>query len=288
MESGSWKDMAEFQRFLDRRMAQYNRAPQVELGGVSPAQAQALLDDRWDGTGPLRIAEDLPSTAFDGVEALLMVNAQRLLRVVADEGPIRLTPAGNLPRAFVARMLDTLSWYPGFVTDLRDGSRVLNEEDVRPLHITRVVLELARLLRRAGRQVRTTAEGRTLSAPDRAGALAARLFRTYFKALDLRYLTQGIGGEEIQSLFPLILWRLAGLDVGWRTASELTDAVTTPEHRAAWDELLVPLWNFMQGRVLNPLCDFGLLETDLDGWSLESLRYRRTPLFSRFLSWEFR
>jgi hypothetical protein len=280
--------MDEMQRFADRRMAEYNDTPQPELGNLSPLQARAVLEDPWDGTGPLRITDDLPFDAFAAAEALGVLNAQRLLTIIADERRVRLTPAGYLPRAFVARMLEMLQWRPGYVEHVREGNRVINEMDVPPLLSARDVLMAARLLKTHRGALQVSRDGRALSVPERVGALAAILFRTWFRYTDIAADDRFRGGEEIQGQLPLVLRRLSQLDEAWRTTEELTDAVILPELRARWKaQAPIGISFLMLLRVFRPLCDFGLLVMDLDSYSLETERFRRTALFPRFLSWRF-
>jgi hypothetical protein len=70
-------DLAEAQAFLDRRMAQYNAAPQAELGALSPDQMARLLYGDWEGGGALRLASGVTLEELAGVE--ILVNARRFL-----------------------------------------------------------------------------------------------------------------------------------------------------------------------------------------------------------------
>src|SRR5437762_1238163 len=88
----------------------------VALGGLSPDQAQALRQDPWDGTGCFVLHEDIPDELIEP-SALLVLNAQALLSELRSHGPVKLTEAGYLPRAFVARMLDVMHWPPGELED---------------------------------------------------------------------------------------------------------------------------------------------------------------------------
>jgi hypothetical protein len=285
----AWMSLEQAQQFVDRRVTQYNDTPPTDLGGLAPNQAHLLLSDAWDGTGPLRIAEDLALSDFAEAKALAVVNGQRLLAWLAERGPLALTPAGYLPRRVVAELIERLEWAPGFIPDLREYSRVINELDVHPMHVNRVVLGLAKLLYRRKGRLGVTPLGRRLSDPERGGALAALMFRTHFRVFDLRYGTRGFGGEEFQVLLPLTLWRIARLEAGWHSTQQLSLAVSPPDLARRWgEEVPVPLAVMMRGRIFNALCDYGLLETDLDAWSLNSERFRRTDLFPRFLSWRLR
>ena len=179
-----FKNLAEAQRFFERRVAEYNATPQPELGAVSPVQARAVLSDPWNGTGPLRVSEDLPYEAFAAEDALMVLHAQHLLAFVAREGPIRLTPAGFLPRRIVARLLEELRWRAGYLALLHEMNKVINEADVPPLLDLRDLLTFLRLLRVSRGSLRVTREGRSSCERARTGPLAARLFRAVFRQSD--------------------------------------------------------------------------------------------------------
>lgn len=278
--------------FLQRRMQEYNNAPQPELGGLSPLQVGPLLDDPWDGSGPLRIADDIPAQTFEQFDALGVLNARMLLDAVQTYGPIRLTPSGYLNRAFVSRMLDTLRWWPGYLDRVRTFCKVINEYDVTPLLQARDHLVAAKLLRPVGRELRITPAGREAAAPEAMGTLAARLFRLTYRELAFDQVDdEPEFAAPIQHLMPLLLWKLSRIHEGWWTMEELVEEIPTPELRRQYegDDLYFNPGMFeylLKDWVFDGLADWGILEVDLDSWDAASQRYRRTPLFERFLSWD--
>jgi hypothetical protein len=289
LASRRFNDLAEAQRFLDRRMAEYNDRPQAELGDVSPAQAHAILTDPWDGTGPLRISEDLPYEAFAAEDALMVLHAQHVLAFVAREGPIRLTPAGYLPRKVVARMLDELPWRPGFVTAVHAMNKVVNEADVGPLLMLRDMLAIAGLVAVSRGDLRITRKGRALSGRERIGAVAARLFHAVFRGSDFLVATRFRDEPALFGPFPLMLRRLARLDDAWRDAGAMAEAITPSELRAMWPSgpYVPQIQLAIEYGVLRPLADFGLVAVDGDAWAMTPVRFRRTALFPQFLTWTF-
>jgi hypothetical protein len=86
---------------------------------LTPEHLAALLDDPWDGTGPLRIATDLSP---EEVEPFFGAhNAALLLQVLLEEGSARLTAEGDLPRRLVLELMRRLRWDAGHLESLREG-----------------------------------------------------------------------------------------------------------------------------------------------------------------------
>lgn len=295
LEARPPKDLAEAQRFLSRRMAEYNDTPQAELGDVSPVQAHAILTDPWDGTGPLRISEDLPHAAFAAEDALMVLHAQHLLAFALREGPIGLTPAGFLPRKVVACLLDAMPWRPGYIAELWEMNKVVNEADVPPILDVRGLLLALKLLTDTRGSLRVTRRGRAFADRAHTGALAARLFRAVFRETDFLALGRRAGEPDITGHIPLMLRRLSRLDEAWRDAGTMTIAITTQELRDAWPKPApgaavpwVPDVTFVvEHTVLRPLADFGLIAIEGGPGPLSPRRYRRTALVPHFLRWSF-
>lgn len=288
--SGQYASMEELQAFLSRQVAQYNNQPQDELGGLSPHQTRRLLFSDWLTSGPLRVSVDL---GFEEVEgATFLANARCFLDAVKAENGVRATAARNLNRKFVAAMLDQMSWPDGFVAQVRKWNRVINEDDVFPLHVLRVVLTVARCIRFTKGSFRTTGVGKDLVKAANAGALYVLLFRTFFRDFNLAYLDRCSEDPELQHTIAYSFYRLSKLTVDWCNADALTDRVlletvrVPPVNPYLQDE---PTWQFVS-RIVHPLISFGLFERrDLPGtktWR-EEFEIRKSPLFDRFLRFEF-
>ncbi len=282
--------------FIQERVAGYNARPQNDLSGLSPAQLAAVLADDWESRGPLRLVTGLSLAELDG--SIQLVNTRRLIEALVEAKAVRRTPKGNLPRAFVAVLLDRFRWPERYLEDVRAACKVINEEDVWPLHVTRVVLQLAGLVRRRGGALRVTPAARRLLAEERAGELFALLFRTYFRRLNLAYVTWLDEAPEIQQMVPYALWVVSQLDDQWWLPDELAERLLPPgvhrgvaQRRPKWDGYPLSPTYLAVRQLVEPFADFGLLETrphevEPPKVSLHH-EFRKTPLCDRFLRFDF-
>jgi hypothetical protein len=306
LAAGKWRNQAEAEAFLQRRMAEYNAMPQAELGGLSPLQAHELLSGDWQSSGPLRFNEALPLDDFRDCHFLLAGRA--LLAAAAEPKGIRATTAGNLNRKTVAALLEAAPWPAGFVAETHRWNKVVNEEDFSPVHVLRLVLEIGRLLRRRRGAFHTTRRGRELLAEAQAGALAATLFRVLYQEFNLGYLGGWEEFEARQPMVPLYLLRLTVLDRDWRAGHEIVPLidpaadpdrelarlrarypglVSDPEDLESQEELQSFAFSSFVHRILGPLQWFGLLEgRDVPGPYplLPSREVRRTALLDAFVT----
>lgn len=286
-----FESLEEAQAFFERATAAYNRQPQDELGGLSPAQMHDLLQGDWFTTGPLRLNLELEPD--DVGDADLLVNARIFLTAVQEAGGIKATATGNLPRAFVALMLERQRFPAGYVEEIRRYNKTINEDDVYVLHVWRVILELAKLVRRFRGKFVLRPAGRELLAEGQAGTLYVRLFRTVFRELNLAYLNGG-GPESpgLQHTIALSLYRLSTAARDWRDPEELAGEVVLPE---VYDEMVDPQWDDaapfrIATRLVEPLVWFGLLERrDLPSPNSFDRPYevRKTALYDRFIRFRF-
>lgn len=281
------------QQHLARRMEEYNTQPQVELGGLSPDRVAQLLAGDWTSAGALRVADDAPLALLQDVPFL--VDARTLLRFVADAAPVKLTPAGNLPRSAVSALVPQLRMAAGNADATGiPVAKVRNEGDVRWLPILRHVLLFARLLvKRKGLVLSKL--GRELLDDERAGALYALLFRTFFREFDLRYLYLDARHAALQQTLAYSFYHLSRVAPEWTDSEELAsrawlDSARDPmlEWEARYGDMRHSAFRF---RVLEPLVMFGVLEGRLlpgaERW-FKRAEYRRTALFERVLRFEFR
>lgn len=278
-----FESLEDVQAFLERRVAQYNDAPQAELGGLSPAQMHELLTGDWQTTGPLRLQPPLPD---DAERSPFVANAVVLLRAASAKTGLKATAAGNLSRAVVREMVDGMRWPEYDREDFWHLNRVLNEEDVWPLHILRLTLGVGKLLRRRKGAFHTTPRGRALADASEGGALLVHLFRTFFREINLAYLSR-VGPEDqdpLQWRAAVLFLRLVAADDGWRSPEKW-------ERVLAYDRPPPPViagrpWSNFQSRWLRPLEWFGLLEgreVPGDYPQYPEREYRRTPLAATVL-----
>jgi hypothetical protein len=204
---GEFDDLEEARAYLERAVAEYNRREQEELGGLSPEQTQRLLMGDWFTSGALRV--NLGIAASEVCNADLLVNARTFLTAVQDAGGVRATAAGNLPRKFVAEMLERLRLPGGHLRDIREYNKVINEHKVFVVHSLRVVLEVAKLIRRTRGRFVLRPAGRELLPEAKAATLYLRLFRTVFREFSLAYLDSfGPEAPSLQHTVAFSLYRV--------------------------------------------------------------------------------
>lgn len=144
---------------------------------------------------------------------------------------------------------------------------MINELDVWPLHLARVISECAKLVIRRNKAFQLTRLGRELLREDRAGELYRLLFIAYFRRFDLRYAFHPREVRSFQQTMAVILWRLSIVAGDWVSVRGLAPQLLLPEvladlHSAMINPHDTEEWIF-DGYVLDPLCDFGLIETNI-------------------------
>jgi len=263
---------------------------EAELGGLSLVEAMRLCGSDWeDPSGAVRLNEELTLAELQGAPMLL--NARLFIRAVADAGSLKATAKGNLTRKFVASMLDRLHCEPGHADSVRAVNKVINEADFWPLHIVRVIVGLARLVRRTKGVFRTTKKGQALLPEEKAGALYALLFRTHFRKFNLAYLDRLAEIHSLQATVGFSLFMVGRHADRWVKPEKLAPLVLFPVAKAELATL--PPWALgpwsVESRILSPLVSFGLLERrELPSehrW-MKPYEVRKTKLFDRFLQFD--
>jgi len=211
---------------------------------------------------------------------------------VSAENGVRATAAGNLNRKFVGAMLEQMSWPDGLVAHVKKWNKVINEDDVFPLHVLRVVLTVARCIRLTKGKFRITGVGKGLVKESNAGDLYVLLFRTFFREFNLAYLDGSNENPGLQHTIAYSFYRLGKVAAAWCDPDELTDLILLDTVREQPEQPYLekePTWQ-MKNRIVRPLVWFGLLERrDLPRTELwrDEFEIRKSPLFDRFVRFEF-
>jgi hypothetical protein len=137
-----------------------------------------------------------------------------------------------------------------------------------------VVLELAGLLRKR-RGFLVSSEGKRLMGEERVGELYALLFETFFRTLNLAYMTRGPEPAPLQSGIGTALFKLSQVGGEWRTAEQLSTLVWLPTLLEPVEEPELPGFHCLEWATVSR-------------WQEERARqFRLTPLFERFLEFRF-
>lgn len=267
---------------------EYNHRAQSELGGLSPAAVQRLLEADWEGPESV-IRLDDGVALQDLIASRTLHDARVILAMLAERGEVKATSKGNLPREFVEAFRARMRPLPR----LRDDDttpRMLNEEDFLPLHLPRILLEISGLVQRRKGCISRTRRGEALTADARAGALFATLVRVHFRRFNLAYLDGAADAPDFQSTIGYSLYRFSRWGDEWRTAEDSSDLLVLPGVRLTMPSSphldMVAL--IVRTRFLGPLAGFALAEErHLDAGPDDFLgewAYRKTPLFGRVVS----
>lgn len=248
-----------------------------------------LLAANWDDpAGPLRLSDNLALAEL--AHAPFFLNARCLLRELDATGGTPATAAGNLNRVFARRMFDLFIMPPAHRETIQRVCKVINEQDVPGLHLSRVVCECGKLITRRQKRFTVSRRARELLPDEQAGALYRRLFIAHFHQFNLSYRFPLRDVPDLQNTFAVILWRLSHVARDWIAVDSLAKQVLIPpvygQLRAActfpYD---TEAW-ILSGYVLEPLLDFGLIEKQKQTeWPdiSDQNHIRLTALFDRFI-----
>jgi hypothetical protein len=280
----------ELQKAVQKRVEEYNSTPQNELGGLSPEQAYLLFNTDWPGPeSPMTIHDNFSDAEANDVR--FVNNARILLQTAREEGELPATNAGNFKRVVVSDFLERMEFDPDRVEDIYEMNKVINEQDVPPLHILRVVLEVGDFLNLSGGTFHPTSKAISLLRPGRAGDLLKELFLTYFKEFNIAYFSRGKEWTEIQDTIPYILYRLCRLDEDWHRKEDFIERLIFHTVRKKAEEEGESSLNFYySSRVMKPLEKFELIESRRVGEGKlheQEKQYRKTSFFDRFIEFEF-
>ena len=145
--SREWGSVEELEAHMESVMARLNARPQADLGGLSPNDMVQLLHGDWSGPGPLRLVRNLPLDEI--ADAPWFTVARTLMQVVRVGGPIKATPKGNLPRAVVRLFLENILSEEAKERFGERGLGAVNEQDLHAIHIPRILLDMAGLVRQS-------------------------------------------------------------------------------------------------------------------------------------------
>lgn len=283
-EASEEEILAAFQSAAATHMQDYNNQAQADLGNLSPAQVKRLMQRDWSGGGAITLNRNLTLQDLHG--ATILNDARVLLSLAVERDGLRVTDKGNLNLAVVREMLDrmqNLEIYSYYRDTKRPG-----EEQVRPLHRLRVLLELAGLLHRERNMLRTTDAGEYLAHDSRAGELFARLFETRFLMMSLPYDFRLSPWPELQVQIGYSLYRLGEIASDWVSPRDIVDEVVLPfavsrgpatEYFGVESHLRLTLFEQLQL--------FGLMESSSsDPMMILERTFRKLPLYDRFLQFK--
>ncbi len=276
----------EFNQMFLKLLEHQGRIPRSEIGGLSWEQFTKLLKSNWDDDrGLLRFDKTLGLKDFQN--APIFCRARTLLGEVVDSGGVKATVAGNLNRKFVGLMVNRMTWPDGYIDHLKLMNKVINEQDVFPLHIIRIILDLSSLLVLRKGVFSASKKGKQLLNEDHAGALYHVMFKAHFQLMNLDYLDRMPSLPSFQNTIAYSLFMLSKTEMGWKRTDDLAQELVFPPVKPEMEQTGVEVHWFLYHRLFGTLQNFGLLERrDLpDQQEARGVNLvRKTTLFDRFIS----
>jgi hypothetical protein len=256
---------------------------------LTPSGIAGLLA-RPNGGPPetIRLGSNLDATSAAGMP--LLATLSLMLARAQASGGLTLTATHALSRADTRALFDALVWPDYDKEEVLAVNKVLNEGDVMPVEVTRLIAQAAKLLRRRECKLVATKRGQEFASGSSAVEAFRRLFALIFWQIDLGSLDRVPVERWPQDHVGLVLWCLSVAARDWSSVGELLPVCTVLDAAAegsAADHLAFAF----EGRILRPLTWFGLLETRRVGepgtFAWRYVReYRTAPLFNRALAFE--
>lgn len=295
------KDMLESQEFaskedMDKAVQDYqdtyNNTPQDELCGFSPNQTSQMLNSQMDMPDcALKLNHDL--TLKDLAAIPFFQNARTFLRLMEEAEEVKATKKlGNLNRKFVEQLLeasiiDNQEWEM-----MHRHNKVINEEDYLEGHIIRLVYEIAGLIKKRKDVFSITKKGSQYRTDRYACALFTSIFQAHFCKLNLGYMDGYPDFPGIQQTLTFSLAAIKQKPDKWMKFADFTKDVllTAVTDNILYQNPSEDMARLCDTRILRHLKRFGLLEAEFHAehkyWS-DPERYRKTPLFDKFIRLEF-
>ncbi|MCF6238344.1 MAG: SEC-C domain-containing protein [Candidatus Marinimicrobia bacterium] len=202
---------------LDVHFSRKNRIANIAFSGLSPEQMTAILYDPFNSPDDLRF-----SKAFENeLEAPILTLFSLLVEAIGKEG-LKPTAKGNLPRRF-CREAALSYWGEELHRENTRFRRINKEDDFFELHITRIVAELAGLIRKYRGRFILSRVCRRILKQQGMGGVYLLLFKTYIEKYNWAY---GDGYEDlpfIQQSFAYTLYLLQHFTAEWQHQSILAE-----------------------------------------------------------------
>ncbi len=200
----------EVQAFVGRRTQQQNQRPLDEFHGLSPEQMHRLLHFPFASPDLVRLPEVLTTSPTGPIVALFGM----LLEAIGERG-LKPTAKGNLPQKF-CREAALAYWGEDINRENTRFGGINREEDFLDLHITRLVAELAGLIRKYKGKFILSRNCRALLAGKGLAALYPQLFTAYVEQFNWSYRDRYPELRFIQTAFLFTLYLLTRYGDTWR------------------------------------------------------------------------
>ena len=218
LEGQQFNTLEEAQAFVSQFAQQQNRRPLDKFHGLSPEQMHRILDFPFTSPGLVRFPE-----ALDTIPAAPILTLFELLANAIGEQGLKPTAKGNLPRNFCREAAQAYWGEQQYQENTRFGG-INREEDFTGLHVTRLVAELAGLIRKYKGRFILSRDCRRRLAEGGMAAVYPGLFRAYVEEFNWAYRDGYPDLPFMQSAFLFTLYLLTRYGDTWRPQAFYEDA----------------------------------------------------------------
>mgnify|MGYP001271594277 CR=1 FL=1 len=206
VEGRSFGSLEELQTFSDHFMQQRNQPPCDDFQGLSPEQMHRVLYFPFDSPELVTYSH----VVIGDPSAPILAIFHLLAEAIGEQG-LKPTATGNLPRN-VCREAASVYW--GDEAVRKDGRfvHISKEEDFSPLHVTRLIAELAGLIKKYRGRFILSRECRRSLAEHGLGGVYPRLLLSYVRDFNWAYRDgfPDLGFIQRSFLFTLYLLNMHG------------------------------------------------------------------------------
>ena len=293
IEAQNFDNIDDLNDHLQGMMSDRNKAPDPEMGGLSSEQVSRLIYSSWDDIKfPLKFNKELKYS--DVKDSAFFTNTTIFLKTLIEmEKEPTATAKGNLNRKIVKVLFDKLIIDEDDRRFTLEYNKVLNEMDVLPLHIAKVVCEAVGLIHKQKNKFLVVKKYQSLVSEGKAGELYHLLFTGYFTKFNIGYLDRLFELECIQQTIAYSIFRLGEIADSWVGIDKLVKELFLPavkkEIRAEIAERVGIEWT-LYSRIIRPLEGFGLVECKYgkQNWRRSDVKkLKKTRLFDRFVGREW-
>jgi hypothetical protein len=212
LKGKNFGSLDEANAFLRQHNQQRNQVPSDDFHGLSPEQMHRFLHFPFD-TPHLII---FPSSLNSNLHAPILSLFNLLAEGIGDDG-LKATATGNLPRNFCRESARTFLGEEEYKRWSRFGE-LRSEPEFREMHTTRLVAELAGLIRKYKGKFILSRECRKLLAEQGQPGIYSRLFRAFVREYNWAYDDHLGEIPFIQQSFLFTLYLLTRYGGEWRSS----------------------------------------------------------------------
>ena len=268
-----------------------NDTPDPQRGNLTPNQLRLLQYANWgDDVCPVHFNTDL--SLPDVNSSIFFYNTRLFLKELSKvQNQITATRKGNLNRTFVKRMFKKMKIDKDERKSIRHCTKVFNEDDVRPLHIIKIICEAGGLINKRSQKFHVTKRYQDLLSDDKAGELYYLLFKIYFRKFNWGYCDRLPKLESLQGTFDYILYRISKVCNNYQTRKQLVDKIFLPKVKEDMRNICSATREIgfvTEVRLLQHLVKFGLLDCVVKKEEYISTikKVKKSRLFNKFIVYD--